>query len=249
MLNYSSEIRWFLSGPMPTAMAEWFNLPILGGEPEIQTDDYLLLPNCHVTGVKMREDKLQVKSLCREPTPLMITDQISGWAASWVKWSIDLDSATARAFYQENLPVRVQKRRWRRKLSVETDQSVEVPLEMPIEYGCFLELSTLQVRDATWWSLNLESFGPAQTIDESLRRCIYHFLRKPPPPTRLLAADSKSYPEWLTSLSPPTTIAKSVTAGSPPASSMAGSSMTGTRGAMSTASSAMQLPGHHGRMP
>ena len=245
MLNYSSEIRWFLGGPIPTVMAEWFNLPILGGEPEIQTDEYLLLPHCQMTGIKLRDGMLQVKSLCREPSPLMITDQISGWAASWVKWSIDLGSAAANTFYQENLLVRVQKTRWRRKLSVEADQSVEVPLEMPVEYGCFLELSTLQVQDVTWWSLSLESFGRMQTTDESLRRCIYHFLRKPPPPTRLLAADSKSYPEWLMSL--PSVAATQPAAGSSPVGSSPVSPSPVGSSPVAGGLSAAQIP-RHGRI-
>ncbi len=209
MLNYSSEIRWFLAGPLPAAMAEWFSLPILGNDPQALVEDHLLLPRSQVTGIKLRDGKLQVKSLCREPSPLMITDQINGWAAGWVKWSLSLTSNSVRNFYKENPTIRLRKRRWLRKLSLETDAAMEVDDATRIEQGCRLELSALEVEpeagrdreEAMWWSLALEAFGPPQTTDESLRRCINHFLRRQDLPARLLAADSKSYADWLASIS------------------------------------------------
>lgn len=197
MLNYSAEIRWFLHGPIPGAVAEWFAIDTLGSEPEERSDDYILLPLCPSAGIKLREGKLQVKSLCREPSPLMITSEINGWASRWVKWSLDLTSSSARNFYRQNDTIRVQKKRWQRKLALDGDFAEEVAPGSRAERGCTMELATLQVEADIWWTLALESFGGPSTIQDSLQRCILHFLRRSPPPIRLLAADSKSYSEWL----------------------------------------------------
>ena len=197
MLNYSAEIRWFLHGPIPGAMADWFAIDMLGSEPEERSDDYILLPLCPSAGIKLREGKLQVKSLCREPSPLMITSEINGWASRWVKWSLDLTTSSARNFYRQNDTIRVQKRRWQRKLSLDGDFAEEIPHGSRAECGCTMELAALQVEADIWWTLALESFGDPSTIQDSLQRCILHFLRRSPPPIRLLAADSKSYSEWL----------------------------------------------------
>jgi hypothetical protein len=197
MLNYSAEIRWFLHGPIPGAMADWFAIDMLGSEPEERSDDYILLPLCPTAGIKLREGRLQVKSQCREPSPLMITSEINGWASSWVKWSLELTSASTRNFYRKNETIRVQKKRWRRKLTLDNDFAEEVATGSHAERGCTMELAALQVEADSWWSLALESFGQPPDIQESLQRCILHFLRRSPPPIRLLASDSKSYSEWL----------------------------------------------------
>jgi hypothetical protein len=86
-------------------------------------------------------------------------------------------------------------------LELDADERLRDASRAVPERGCLLELVATQVGDSrtSWWTLAFESFGPLDTVQESLRRAAVH-VSQPAPPS-LEGGLQLSYPEWLSRLS------------------------------------------------
>lgn len=130
------EARWFGVGPVPDALACWFE----GGGDVIRepprTDRYLRLPGVTAVGVKLRAGRLEIKAR-REAEAGTVR-----WAAhptpreGWLKWSAPLATLAPDAVP----PVDVAKTR---RL-----------LAWP---GVQLELADLELAGAPFWTFGLEA--------------------------------------------------------------------------------------------
>jgi hypothetical protein len=173
--------------------------------------------------VKLREGRLEVKSLIRQPEPATYGDGVTGLQDAWVKWSRKAPDADA---LQEMIAdpgddwAFVQKARYLRKFSLDDGEPREVDAanDRPVS-GCQVEItsilalvSKLDAPPATgawssaspWWSLSLEAFAPhsadlAEKLIAHLGEVANHFFRSRPPVT-LAVSSSLSYPAWLSRL-------------------------------------------------
>ncbi len=207
----SGEIRWFLRGESPNELHRWFEVGKLGrSEPE-RTDEYLRLPDCETASVKLRDGKFEVKAQTRSPERVEYAGGIRGSRDTWVKWSSsagDADQFRSQFVRAEDDWLYITKKRCLRLYSLECGEPVEIAVDGSwLSRGCQVELTDIGVRNTrddagcvdTWWSVSFESFGPGDTLLQSLDLVVPAFLSDEPP----LALDyesSLSYPAWINRL-------------------------------------------------
>jgi hypothetical protein len=212
-MYHSTEVRWFLEGPLPDDMRLWFDA---GGpaktEPQ-RTDEYLVLPGCVTTSVKFRDGRFEVKALTQPPRSVTCCHGISGLRDAWVKWSsarIDKDTSSRLAGRAEDRWISVSKLRRLRLVSPVGEEPVEVaPDHDCLSGGCQVELTAIdawsrmqdQAEAEPWWSLSFEAFGDERTMHDGLGLVIDGFFYEPPP-VNLSREASFSYPVWLQRLRP-----------------------------------------------
>ena len=162
MIYSTVEVRWFERGPIPAGVADWF----AGGaiEPAEQiprTDHYLQLPAEDAVGIKLREGRLEVKKRHERYGAAHFHDRAAGLVEGWQKWSFAL--ADDPPLSDETLSgswLAVRKARRLRKFAAGGAGGVfEIPIDESASLGCYVELASLQVYQAEWWSVCLEAFG------------------------------------------------------------------------------------------
>lgn len=207
-MYHSAEIRWFFEGPLPDDMRLWFEA---GGpaktEPQ-RTDEYLFLPGCVTTSVKLRDGRFEVKALTQSPCSVSCRHGITGLKDAWVKWSsarIDNDTSSRLAGRVEDPWISVSKMRRLRLVSLEGEEPIEVSSDHAcLSGGCQVELTAIEAWSRTqdrseaepWWSLSFEAFGDERTMQDGLDLVIDDFFKEPPP-VNLSREASFSYPVWL----------------------------------------------------
>jgi hypothetical protein len=202
----SAELRWFWKNAPPPGLESWFRLgPFPPGGGMLRRDEYLFDPSQTELGIKKRGggSGVELKGLVSVGTT--VPKPFAGRIQLWSKW-------TSTTLSIENHPrIVVAKTRWVRKFDTAGDDARELELganeqlrdrwTSPPERGCLLELVAIQVGDGgtPWWALAFESFGPLDSLQESLQ-CTAIRVAEPAPPA-LETARQLSYPEWLGSLS------------------------------------------------
>jgi hypothetical protein len=207
-MYHSTEVRWFFEGRLPGDMRLWFEA---GGpaktEPQ-RTDEYLFLPGCVTTSIKLRDGRFEVKALTQPPGSVTYRHGIGGLRDAWVKWSsarIDNDTSSRLAGRAEDRWISVSKLRRLRLVSLEGEEPVEVaPDHGWLSGGCQVELTVIEAWSRTqgrseaapWWSLSFEAFGDEMTMQDGLDLVIDEIFKEPPP-VNLSREASFSYPVWL----------------------------------------------------
>lgn len=212
----SAEVRWFFEGSLSPEIDEWFSLGHSISKPESRADHYLVFPVSSSVGVKFRDGKLEIKPLVKVLVDSTYPQGIVGHAQMWEKWSYgDKDSKPLLVPLQEMLTKDTQRwitatkerRLW--KISMDQDSVIEVDPESRPRNGCNVELTKIHVNDLLYWSFGFEAFGDPTRVEEYLDKVAKHvfadqrFPRKfstGHPSGLLSTANSRSYPEWLTSL-------------------------------------------------
>lgn len=196
----SAELRWFYPGPLPRDVALWFQADALGQDLDsaaAREDVYLNLPACPYLGIKLREERLEIK--LRQQELGGFKNQVwEGKAEKWCKWSCDQPTAeplvSASAIAQGPW-IKVIKKRMQRKYQVLADQSLQtVAIAADIEHGCTAEVSQVEIQGHPWWSLAFEAFGPDP---EMSLQTTAHWLLKGYSGPQLHLQDSYAYPKWL----------------------------------------------------
>jgi hypothetical protein len=210
-MYHSAEVRWFFRGRLPGDMRLWFEAGRLAPTEPQRTDDYLLLPGCVTTSVKLRDGRFEVKALTQSPSSMTYRNGISGLKDAWVKWSsvrIDIDTGNRLIGGAEDRWISVSKLRRLRLVSLEGDEPAEVaPDHGWLSGGCQVELTAIEAWSRTqdrseavpWWTLSFEAFGDERTMQDGLDRVIDDFFKEPPP-LNLSREASFSYPVWLQGL-------------------------------------------------
>lgn len=203
------EIRWFWQGPGNDAIFAWFLEGTQQPDREERADVYLLLPGCATVGVKLRENRFEIKALIEEydsPDRLPGPD---GTVQRWSKWSLT----------SEKLPIvtedilgtgtwqNVHKQRFKRRWNVPSGHIPEEPTKESVpDRGCSVELTRLQLsrQQTTWMTLAFEAFGPSTDLEDLLASAAAAFWRekKKPPTLKLSTAVSCGYAGWLAGLIP-----------------------------------------------
>ena len=202
-------MRWFWQAPVSDAVFNWFLKGVQEPDQEERTDLYLLLPGCATVGVKLRENRFEIKALIEEydsPDRLPGPD---GTVQRWSKWSLA----------SEKLPIvtedilgtgtwqNVHKQRLKRHWNVPSGRVPAEPSKesMP-DKGCSVELTRLRLsrKQTTWVTLAFEAFGPSADLEDLLASAAAAFWREKnePPALKLSKAVSCGYAGWLAGLIP-----------------------------------------------
>ena len=185
-------------------MAAWFANGSVGVSAPTRTDDYLLLPGCSTTSVKLREGRFEVKVITSEPVSVSWSAQVAGKRDTWVKWSrkiSDPDALLELTGSDDATWLSVSKQRDLRLLSLDGAAPEEVePNTVRLTNGCQFELTRIVLggrgREEPWWSCSFEAFGQAPSVVRNLELGM-EFVFRTPPPLPLPEDRSMSYPYWL----------------------------------------------------
>lgn len=204
----SAEVRWFFEGEGNAAIEQRMLQSEMAVRQPARLDDYLLLPGCTSTGVKIREGRFEIKSRTSPPELQRYSERVTGYRDSWVKWSRDMPGSVdlPRRAQDDERWVAVEKRRVLRLFSLESARPVETAASGPmLSAGCQVEYSQIEVRaegaqvPASWWSFSLEAFGEPGTEPGNLDATASHIFDDQFE-FSLPAEASMSYPAWLASL-------------------------------------------------
>ena len=162
MIYSTVEVRWFELGSIPAGVADWFAEGAIEPAEQIaRTDYYLQLPAEDALGIKLREGRLEIKKRQERYGAANFHDRAAGMVEGWQKWSfalagdLPLSDGTLSGSW-----LAVRKARRLRKFAARVAGRVfEIQLDESASQGCYVELASLQVYQAEWWSVCLEAFG------------------------------------------------------------------------------------------
>lgn len=181
----TAELRWFARGTLPEDIAHWFQQDCLGEQQpsaEEREDVYLYLPSCNYLGIKLRQERLEIKWRKAELGMLRFRDRVEGKAEKWVKWTCE--DPTDEMFKPAAV---VEKGPWVSVKKVRSQHQYE---------NCAVELTKLNVRGNDWWSLAFEAVGDDINLMDNLQTVassVFKSYRNP----KLEFEDSYAYPSWL----------------------------------------------------
>lgn len=201
---HTAEMRWFVTGALPDAIAAWFHGGMAALRSETRTDHYLVFPGSAAVGVKVREGRFEIKARCGEPQLFQLATQVQGHSDCWLKWSTDVpptEAWIAALLAEPQGWFAVSKTRWTRRFVQEGATIREVKAEQEGQLVCSVELAQIDVGSSAWWSIGLEAQAAPDTAQELLRRVGVVFFAHQPPGTPLDAAASFAYPSWLSRVS------------------------------------------------
>lgn len=204
----SAEVRWFFRGAPSAEDWRWFRDGELWFRQPPRVDEYLVLPDCTTTGIKLREGRFEVKALTDAPRIVEYPHGVRGHRDGWVKWSRALDTGSAAGPFppqDDERWVRVLKRRTLRGFSLDGIDADGDPREVSAEEqrprrGCGVEITEVRIfgnADSPWWTVGLEGFDDDGAVDDALERVARYFFSIAPPARDLDRDASRSYVEWL----------------------------------------------------
>lgn len=181
------EARWFVDGPLPSTVVEWFTASP-GAVPDRRHDIYDLEAARRGIGRKHRNGELvDVKVRVRDLGELPLAGRLAGRVEDWRKVSRITDPSHPRL----REPVEVAKTLHTRRY------------ELPdVHAGCEIEVAEIEAGGVTAWSLCLETFGDPTLRDSALRHGVERFTAEMPIPTDLDLGPTRSlsYPAWIARL-------------------------------------------------
>ena len=201
MLN-SAEVRWFFRGQSPAEVKHWLDM----GEQhkqEAREDEYVLIPSCQTTGIKLRNDRFEIKALTCLVGEERFAAKIEGVVEKWAKLilAVPREARIDQVLRAEASTLKVSKVRFLRKYCFDQpNKPTEVVSEIRPRQGCNVELTELRACRSEWWTLGLEAFGDAAKTEVYLRQTVGLALGSEPPPCQLSTHNSMSYPGWLDAL-------------------------------------------------
>jgi hypothetical protein len=204
-MQISAECRWFTHNKATgDSLRNWFlNGSIHGHSPADgahRQDCYLYDPAQTELGIKRRgtQSGIEIKGLVSINRTSLRCGTLTANVEIWAKW---ICAAMNLSRFET---VAIEKTRWLRKFDISGPETVEIPLgdnEQPLPplsqpfQGCNVEVTEIEARGHTWFTLGLEAFGEFERVDASLRRAAKTLeSRHVPEMIDLVAA---SYPRWI----------------------------------------------------
>lgn len=180
----SIELRWFYPDTLPPLIQDWFSSDSLNEPleaPSQREDFYLRLPQCETLGIKLRQERVEIKWRKAE-LGLLRKGNVEGKAEKWVKWMCDDKAA------QSLVTVDIEsKAHW---------VSVMKQRQLRKYPNCNVEITNLNIEGNAWWSLAFEAYGEEADLMDNLQSAANLVL-----PTysgaNLQLQDSYAYPKWL----------------------------------------------------
>jgi hypothetical protein len=190
------EVRWLLPGRLDAAVAGWFGR--FPAEAESREDTYLVDRDLRGLSVKVRAGRaLEVKMYHGIVGPLEVPSRARGRIQAWQKWSFPVGPVSQEGHGPPGWTVVRKRRRISRFRLAGGGIAADVP-GWASEPGCRVELTEVEARDETWWSLGFEAAGPADLVRKALEdTAALIFARALPGGAELGLDDCRSYAEWL----------------------------------------------------
>lgn len=195
----TSELRWFVPGPMPPAIRD--SMSEKTGVVEQRCDSYLV-DNRGDIGVKLRaRTTLELKVRQSLGEWIDLGDGLAGVPEQWRKWSPaeDLVQIDSRSRW-----IDVHKVIIKRRFSIDGNEVPSSHGSTAILSGCDVEVAHVDVEDRSVWTIAFAAYGPpdgrraalatswkALAVDATLAA-----------PLRGLDRRAMSYPEWLATVGP-----------------------------------------------
>ena len=196
----TTEVRWFVPGPLPDDVAGWFDGE--GGVLEERYDTYVLDGRSDV-GVKRRfGETLEMKVRLSPGRWVDLGEGLTGSREVWRRWS-PADGLPGSAGGGQR--VDVHKSIVKRRFSPDGSEIAYSHGVDPNDAGCDAEIAAITIGTARAWTFACAAFGPPATRDAALLASWKALSGGgPAPPSFVLpAGGSMGYPAWLTRTSNP----------------------------------------------
>jgi len=191
----TTELRWFVRGSLPAAVAVWFTGST--GVLEERIDTYLLDSRDGV-GVKRRfRQTLELKIRQSLDERIEFGDGLAGPLELWRRWS------PAEGLVEHGVDERwvdVHKSVVKRRFLLDGTEVAFSPVVDATGAGCDVEVAGVTIDDVQWWTFAFAAFGPPATQRETLLASWQALVAATPCPEPFepRAARAMGYPEWLT---------------------------------------------------
>jgi hypothetical protein len=194
------EVRWFDRGITPPAILSRFSKihPKVWAEPE-HTDYYYSLLNDDTIGIKLRENRIEIKKRRAVSKLIRFTSQAAGVLETWEKWSIALHPVEIN--FNEIADGTI----WfgiRKQRNLQRYQLTESLIPIPVAYhrrvppGFTLELSQITIKQENWWTMAFEFYETANNPITEIQNIIKEIVSSLPN-LRLDSQLSFGYPQFL----------------------------------------------------
>jgi hypothetical protein len=192
----SIELRWFYRGILPDEIANWFD-PL--GETRLALDsrsDFYLQSSSLDVGVKIRQGNLELKHRQQQFGKIELDGFGESQVEQWSKW-ICVDRSAHSLAAEKQGWIRVDKVRQQRLYRVTFVDPIQLtPSDIPRENAVAIEITDLQLRGQSWWTIACEYLGHNISIDRQFLPLVQLLLIDFP---FSIATPSMScgYPQWL----------------------------------------------------
>ncbi|TAL12601.1 MAG: hypothetical protein EPO02_00990 [Nitrospirae bacterium] len=198
----TAEVRWLFDGPVHADIEHWFRRGGLASTATPREDHYVLFPAALGLNLKLREGRLEIKSLVRTPGPRTFAGDAAGTVQLWEKQTHGDNAVAAFERLRTNAPhlwITVRKERTLRKFAPDGDSMKEVAAGTGVlSEGCNVELTKIRANGSDYWSFALEAFGEPSRVEQHVQRVGGIVLADQRRPSHSFpAGNSRSYPEWL----------------------------------------------------
>jgi hypothetical protein len=190
----TTEVRWFVPGPLPADIRGWFTGSI--GVAEERCDTYLLDGRVDI-GVKRRfRETLELKVRQSLDGRIELGDGLAGSCEAWRKWSpaegLVGDGADRRW-------VDVHKSVVKRRFTMDGTEIAFSSDSHATGAGCDIEVAAVTVGDVQGWTFAFAAFGPPATRRDALLASWHGLLAAAPCPEPFGPRTGRAmgYPEWL----------------------------------------------------
>lgn len=196
-VDFTSELRWFTDGQLPSAVVAWFAPPDVDYLTEHRCDIYRLDAGSDV-GVKRRfGSKLELKVRTRDPEIVVLNHGFVGRLERWNRWSPadGLVGQVNDATWIDTHKTIIKRRftAWGEPVDLTHANRAMTGA------GCDLEIAAIEVDGRHAWTLAFAAFGPRDDhldLIHAAWRTQCHDQRWPMQ-SSLVADHSSGYPEWL----------------------------------------------------
>lgn len=197
----TAEVRWFFDGRVPSRVYDWFVAATRATDlPETRIDRYLLLPGTNSIGLKLRQQRFEIKLRSHQYGSVKFNENVIGRVERWRKWSFGIgqNGDAVQEILNKDLGwLDVHKNRHLQRYVVERKTKVRPALlGEEILSGCEVELTGLEAGGRRWWTFAFESFGEEFILLHNLVHSSEGILTNGP--NILLKEDySYGYPQWI----------------------------------------------------
>lgn len=198
----TTELRWFVPGPLPRDVENWFAGST--GVSEQRSDTYLLEGRGDV-GIKRRsQELLEVKVRQSLEAWTQLGEGLDGQPEVWRKWSpverlVNDGTDASAAGNAAGRWVDVDKSMVKRRFDVDGTEVEFSLLDKAAGAGCDIEVAEVTVGVVQAWTFAVEAFGPPATRCTALHASWQALMAGGTCPQffAALSGHAMGYPEWL----------------------------------------------------
>jgi hypothetical protein len=188
------EIRWFYKEPLEYLSTFFEQLPQGAATFEERTDAYLIPVLEKGVGIKIRANRVEVKSRTGKPVPTEIAPGLKGYRETWVKYGFDLQADQRSDFNPAETPgdwMEVYKERRATLVEVFQGNWNFHPVGTDLSNCVQFEYTRVGIQNRFWYTFGLE--WPTTATEEIPERFYSEII----PQDSLQRQESRGYPTFL----------------------------------------------------